>query len=115
MNKTIQLDAFAAIQERDKGMEVAEANAEINHPGWNKMAYQMFQDWLEGWPTGYQFLIEDFRLSAQIRGLPDPPSNRSFGGMAVRARNEGIIKSAGLTQTKNKLAHSCFATLWQKL
>lgn len=115
LGRTIQLDAFAAIQERDKGMEVAEANAEINHPGWKKQAYAMFQDWLSGWPTGYQFLIEDFRKSAQIRGLPDPPSARSFGGMALKAKFAGLIKSVDLAKTRSKSAHGCFSTLWQKL
>lgn len=115
MIKTIQLDAFAAIQERDKGMQVAEANAEINHPGWKEDAYEMFKDWLSGWPKGYRFLIEDFRKVAQIRGLPDPPSARSFGGLAVKAKTAGLIKAFDQVKTSSKTAHRCFATLWQKV
>lgn len=113
--KIIQLDAFAAAEQRDKGMEIAEANAEINHPGWKVMAYDMLKDWLKGWPKGYRFRIEEFRQVAQILGLPDPPSARSFGGLALKAKFAGLIKSVDLEKTTSKTAHGCFATLWEKL
>lgn len=112
---TIQLNAFEAVQERDKGMEIAEANAEINHPGWKVQAYDMLKDWLKGWPPGKRFTIEEFRQVAQIHGLPDPPNARAFGGIAVKAKCAGLIKSFDQIKTKSKTAHRCFATLWEKI
>lgn len=113
--KIIQLDAFAAAEERDKGMAIAEANAEVNHPGWKIQAYDMLKDWLKGWPAGMRFTIEEFRQVAQIHGLPDPPNARAFGGLAIKAKCAGLIKSVDLIKTTSKTAHGCFATLWEKL
>lgn len=111
----LTLDIYQAEKKRDEGIERAKNHAEAVEPGWNERADQMFKEWLQGWPQGYKFLIEDFRMSASIRGLPEPPSNRAFGGMALRARKAELIKSVGLAATTSKKGHRCFASVWIKL
>jgi hypothetical protein len=112
---TITFDKQEAERLRDSGIKTAMDHAEAVEPGWNEKADQMFHEWLKGWPSGYRFLIEDFRMSATIRGLSEPPSNRSFGGVPLRAKKLGLIKSAGLAQTTSKKQHCCFATQWEKI
>jgi hypothetical protein len=113
--KPIQLDKLSAISARDEGIKTAVDHADAVHEKWSERAFEMFKAWLHGWPTGYKFLIEDFRFSASIRGLPEPPHLRAFGGLAVRARNAGLIKSNGLKPTKNVTSHRANANEWEKL
>lgn len=100
---------------RDKGILQAVTHADKVNTGWSEKAYTMFKDWLNGWAQGHKFLMEDFRISAHIRGLPDPPSNRAFGQIAVRARKAGLIKSNGQRATRSVTAHRCFASEWVKV
>lgn len=112
---TIQLNVFEGRKNRDAGIAKAVGHAEKNNPGWNDKAFDMFKEWLSGWPSSFTFLMEDFRKCAQIRGLPDPPSARSFGGIALRAKFAGLIKSNGLKPTTSVTAHRCYANEWQKV
>lgn len=113
--KEVQLNIFEARSERDAGIEQAESHANQVDPGWSDRAFQMLKDWLRGWAPGFRFTIEEFRQVAQIRGLPEPPSNRAFGGLAVRAKKQGLIKSNGTVKVKNPKAHCCFASQWIKV
>lgn len=102
-------------QQRDKGIAKAESSANAAVPEWAEKAYTMFCDWLSGWASGYCFTIEQFRQVAQIRGLETPPSQRAFGGLAVRAKTAGLIRSNGTVKVKNPKAHCANASLWQKV
>lgn len=110
-----QLNIFEGRALRDQGIQRAQDKAEKDSPGWNTQSWEMFQIWLSGWPKGYVFLIEDFRFAAKMRGLPDPHSNRAFGGLARRAGNDGLIRAVGMKQVRNSKAHACYATQWQKV
>lgn len=111
----LTLDIPLARQERDKGIAKAESSANSASPGWSDRAFEMFKEWLSGWAPGHKFLMEDFRFTSKIMGLPDPPSERAFGGIALRARFAGLIRSFDKVQVKNKKAHACFATRWEKV
>lgn len=111
----LQLDYKAACEARDAGLEQAVNHANQVDPGWSDKAYDMFKQWLSGWIKGHKFQIETFRASASARGLPNPPTARAFGQIAVRAKKEGLIKSNGPKPTTGVTAHSCFATEWEKV
>lgn len=113
--KQLTLNLQASSKARDAGIAQAVNHAGEVHPNWIEDAYAMFKDWLKGWPVGYKFTIEQFRQVAQIRGLPDPPHARAFGGLAVRARIAGLISSNGTVKVENKKAHRANAALWQKI
>jgi hypothetical protein len=98
-----------------QGLQIAMDHADRVEPGWNDLAFDMFRDWLSGWPKGYRFRIEQFRHSAAIRGLPDPPSGRAFGGLPRRAKHAGLIIPVDLAKTTSKNQRGCFATVWEKI
>lgn len=109
------LNIPASCEARDKGIKKAMDSADRNEPGWNEKAYEMFVSWLSGWPKGYCFQIEDFRASASARGLTKPKTDRAFGGVAVKAKNAGLIRSTGAKPTKGVTGHRCNANLWEKI
>jgi hypothetical protein len=114
--KTIQLNILTAIEERDKGMNQAMNHADAVENNWSQSAYQFLLRFLSDKPKGFRFMIEDLRMKAQLlKALPDPPSARAFGGVAVRARNNGIIRSYTLKPVNNSKAHRAFATEWEKI
>lgn len=106
---------FDGRQLRDKGIETAETTAEKLDPGFNERAFEMFKDWLSGWPKGYRFMMEEFRESAHFRGLVAPASKRVFGGLALKAKRSGLIIHAGYGQVRNKMAHCANASQWEKV
>lgn len=111
----VQLNILQAIQERDAGILKAVTSAENNCPGWADKAYNMLVEWLRPWPRGFRFQIEEFRKIAHIKGLPEPPSARAYGSLAVRARKEGLIISNGQKATSGATAHRAYANEWQKV
>lgn len=100
---------------RDHGIQVAVDHADNVYSNWSERAFAMFEKWLSGWPYGYTFLMEDFRLASTIHGLPTPPSKRAFGSVAVKAKSMGLIKAIGTQRVKNKKAHLCYASVWMKI
>lgn len=115
MKAQLELNYTKAAEERDAGIEQAVSHANEVDPGWSERAFQMLKDWLKGWAPGFKFTIEEFRQVAQIRGLPDPPHQRAFGSIAVRAKTAGLIKSNGTVKVKNPKAHCANANQWQKV
>jgi hypothetical protein len=111
----VQLNMLEGIREKDAGLLRAVTSANDKCPGWSEKAYTMFCEWLAGWPSGFSFLIEDFRVSASARGLPDPNSKRAFGFIPCKAAKAGLIKQEGTGKVKNKDAHRCNAGRWIKI
>lgn len=109
------LNLTEAQKKRDKGIQQAIAHADEVNKEWSEKCYEMFVSWLRGWASGYKFTIEQFRQVAQIKGLPDPPSQRAYGGIAVRAKCAGLIKSNGTVKVKNPKAHCANAACWEKI
>lgn len=115
MKTPIQLNVFEASRRRDEGIALAVDHADSNPVKWSDIAYNMLKEWLRPWPCGYRFQIEEFRQVAQIKGLPDPPNQRAFGSIAVRAKSEGLIKSNGQKATRGVTAHRAYANEWEKV
>lgn len=111
----IQLDILQAIEAKDKGIQTAITHANAVVPDWSDKAYAMLVEWLKDWPEGFTFMIEDFRKICQIKKLPDPPTARAFGAIAVRAKIAGLIKSNGQKPTTGISGHGCYANQWMKI
>lgn len=111
----IQLNIYEAQKERDKGIAKAINHANEAIPEWEEKAYRMFKEWLSGWAPGHEFLIEDFRFSAEIKGLEKPPSSRSYGPLAIKAKKEGLIVSHETAKTRSKSSHRANAAKWIKI
>jgi hypothetical protein len=111
----VQLNILEAIQAKEAGILQALSSAETVCEDWADKAYNMLVEWLKPWPAGFRFQIEEFRQIAQIKGLPDPLHNRAFGGIAVRARNAGLIRSLGYKSTMSVKSHRAKANEWEKI
>jgi len=98
---------------RDHGMNTAKNHADAYSREWSDQAFT----YLLEFPAthGQTFMAEDVRKYAEMRGLPNPPSKRAWGGIMVRARTAGIIKAAGYGLTSNPKAHKTPARLWVKI
>lgn len=106
------LDIKAARKERDAGIEKAAAHAEEAMEGWNEKAYGVLLMFLQN-HTG-PFMAEEVRSYAAMMDFPLPPSNRAWGGIIVKARNNGLIKRCGIQPVKNKKANCANAGVWRK-
>lgn len=111
----LTLDIQEARKERDRGMQKAINHANTVNKDWLDKAYKMFKEWLSGWVSGHEFMIEDFRFSAEIKGLERPPSARSYGAIAVKAKKENLIISYETGKTRGKTAHRANANKWIKV
>lgn len=110
----IQQEIDFGVRLMQQGIQRAVEHADSDYPGWSESAYRQFKIFLSNKPKGFKFMIEEFR--GHVKGiLPSPPSKRSFGAMAIRARKEKLIEKCGHGQVINPLAHRCFATIWMKL
>jgi hypothetical protein len=93
-----------------QGMSDAIAHADHVYEGWSDDAYALLKEFVS--IARGQFMCEDIRAYAHIKGLPDAPSGRAWGGLICRAKREGLIKSTGYSQVKNPRAHQANASLW---
>lgn len=99
----------ASVLARDLGIKQAEDSANSKNKGWSDLAYGYLLAYTKAHP---EFMIEEIRTSSA--GLiPEPPSNRAWGSIAVRAAKEGIISRKGFQSVKNVKAHRTPATLWK--
>lgn len=108
-NDNVNNSSEAAKIARDEGIQKAIDSANREVKNWSDVAY--------GYLLGYirnhnEFMIEDIRVSSE--GLvPEPPSKRAWGGIAVKAAKNGFIKRKGFQSVKNVKAHKTPATLWE--
>lgn len=94
---------------RDNGIQQSLDSANSKVKNWSDIAY----GFLLGYARSHsEFMIEDMRM-ASVGLVPEPPSNRAWGGIAVRAAKNNIIKRKGFQNVKNVKAHRTPATLWE--
>ena len=94
---------------RDNGIAVAIQHANQVEEKWSEIAYNFFLSFIR---NNSEFQIEDVRTAA-INSVPEPPSKRAWGGIAVKASKAGLIRRMGFRNVKNPKAHCTPATVWQ--
>ena len=94
---------------RDKGIQQSIDSANLAVKNWSDIAYGFLLGYANSHKT---FMIEDIR-AASTGVVPVPPSNRAWGGVAVRAAKNGVIRRRGFQNVKNVKAHKTPATLWE--
>ncbi|MCT8340528.1 hypothetical protein MG296_10720 [Flavobacteriaceae bacterium TK19130] len=98
---------------RDAGIAQAMETADNCNENWSQKAFDFLRNFAKKEPS---FLTEEVRRAATKSGeVPEPPSNRAWGGVIVRAKRAGIIKSLGIKPVTNPKAHMAFATYWGSL
>lgn len=108
-----QLTIFDEIQSatlRDKGMESAVNHANNVHPNWGDRAYNYLMYFIR---NNDRFMTEDVRRAAAEINFPDPPSQRAWGAVIIKAVKAGKIRRAGYAAVKNPKAHGTPASVWQ--
>lgn len=107
---TVQLNILDAIKERDSGIERAILHADDVCEGWGDKAFYILKEFIR--VNGNSFLVEDVRLYAEAKGLPEPPSKRSWGSIILKASRAGIVKKNGYGITRNVKSHGTPASEW---
>ena len=88
--------------------QIAADHADKVNDNWSVTAYQLFCEYAK---THNRFTTEQARL--HYTTFDKPPSNRAWGGIALKAQANKVVKSVGLIATKNRTAHGANATLWE--
>lgn len=106
-----------AEEKRNAGIAAAMSHADSAAPyNWSDKAYSYVKNYLQNKKVGHRFQVEDIRMLAeQERKVMPPPSQRAWGGIIVRIRNEKIIKADGTAPVINPKAHRANATVWVKI
>jgi hypothetical protein len=120
---TDQLDLFGKSTRHDGRISIdgerlkqEGINAAINHAdfkidGWQEKAWELFLRF----PIYQKFMVEDLRSFSYKRGLPNPPSERAWGAIIIRAKKDRIVKHCGYASVKNPSAHRTPASVWMKV
>lgn len=93
---------------RDLGIQQSIDSANSKIENWSEIAYNYLLEYVK---DHSEFMIEDLRNSS-VGIVPIPPSNRAWGGVAVKS---GIIERKDFRNVKNPKAHYTPATLWKVL
>lgn len=97
-----------------QGLTRAVDKAERDFPEWREKTYRLFKRFI--FQTSGPFMIEDFRsFCAMQKNFDFPNSNRAFGFVPIRAKEDGLIRRCGFRKVKNRKAHAAFASLWKKV
>ena len=95
-----------------RGIKKAIDHAEEVEPNWSEQAYEFLTQYVSENRCG-NFMAEDVRI-ASIGIVPEPPSNRAWGGIIRRAANSDLIMNNGYAKTSNPKAHGTPAAVWTK-
>jgi hypothetical protein len=100
--------------EHHEGLALGHAAAEeaADHAGedWKELAYSAFTRHAE---TNATFITENVRDAN--KQIPDPPDNRAWGAVALRAKRERIVEADGHSRATHLRVHGNTVTLWRSL
>lgn len=98
------------------GMNLAVETANAEHNGWSDRCWSLFIEWLKVKPSGFLFMIENFRQYIYEYDLLERPrSERAFAFISKRAIKEGLVLYGGIQSVTNARAHSAKASIWIKV
>ena len=98
-------EAFARGQE---GMETAGEHADDVHEGWREHAYEFLLTYASKHPL---FISEDVSDASKEAGFPQPPTDRAWGSVYLRAQRARVIAKAGIGRSRRR--HASICPLWQ--
>lgn len=101
---------FTGEELKQGGMSLAIAHADIVNEHWSNDAFDILKKFIKS-HTG-NFMTEDVRAYADLRGLPKPPSLRAWGSIISKAAKLNLIVCVGFKKVKNPRAHRANASVW---
>jgi len=111
-----QLKSPTAEQLKEQGIQQAVDHAEKEHEGWSDECLEFFKRWLSQFPTGHEFLMENFNSWALDNGLTTPPSLQAFGHLPKKAAKAKLIYATDqVAKGKTQRSHAGLCRIWKKL
>lgn len=107
---TDQLTITHARQLRDEGMARAGDHAERVTPQWLDTAYAFLLNFAT---THQTFISEDVSDASKVWGMVQPPTDRAWGSVYVRAVKAGIIVQDGAGRSRRR--HASICPMWRSL
>lgn len=105
------IDLFTARQLRDAGMQQATDHAQDLCFDWPERAY----GFLEGYARqNATFISEDVsEASKAVPSFPQPPTDRAWGSIYVKAQRAGLIEQYGAGRSRRR--HASICPRWRSL
>lgn len=105
-----QLSIDFARAARDEGMQRAADHAERVTPQWLETAFAFLTTYAR---THEKFISEDVSDASKAWGMIQPPTDRAWGSVYVRAVKSGIIVQDGAGRSRRR--HASICPLWRSL
>jgi hypothetical protein len=106
-----QISIWDASELTNEGINRAVEHADDENLGWSQRAFLFLLRYMCDKRT---FMTEEVREAAKHL-IPDPPSQRAWGGIVRRAVTGGFVKKIGFKPVSNPKAHQTPASVWQVL
>jgi len=88
---------------------VVKKGTRASNEAWSERAYLFLLEYIKG---KKRFMVEEMRIASE--GIvPEPPSNRAWGGVIRRAVFNKLVRRAGYKPVSNPKAHCAPCTVWE--
>jgi hypothetical protein len=104
------INSTLATNLKTAGINAAIDHANQVHDQWSDHAYAMLCEYLAD--VRGDFMCEDVRAYAKLKGLPCPPTARAWGSVIDRAARASLITRKGYGKTHSPSAHRTPAAIW---
>jgi len=105
---------------RDNAIQRAVEHADRVEVKWSDRAWGLFESYCEALTIAANngvgevvFRTEQFVSSAKSNGLPDPPDNRAFGAIILKAVKAGMITRVGYAPKTSKNCNCQPISVWK--
>lgn len=98
---------------KERGMAQAESHANAVHPEpikWSDQAEYFLKNWAR---PETPFTVEQ-AVKASEGVIPQPPTNKAWGGVIVRLKRQGFVKALGIVKATKASSHTGYITQWIK-
>ena len=111
MSQLTIFDQVESNRRRNEGMQQAIDHANDKEPKWSDIAYGFLLRYMR---SNVRFMTEDVRQASE-GVVPEPPSQRAWGAVIIRAVKEKKIVRHSYQKVKNVKAHSTPASVWERV
>lgn len=96
--------------ERNEGMRRAVEHADRTDANWSSQAYDFLVEFAK---VNEQFISEDVSDASKEMGLPQPPTDRAWGSVYLKASKNEIISQVGIGRSRRR--HASICPMWGSL
>ena len=100
---------FTGPQLRDIGIRQSEFNANKEYVNWSDQAYDFAVHFCR---YHKELMMEDIRTASKGK-VPDPPSLRAWGSIALKLIKNGVVEKLSTRPVQNPKAHCANASFFE--